>query len=210
MEDNTQPVVDTAPVQETNSILNTEEALGYDEYVNENMPKGYDTTEVDNGIMEFAKANNFTRAQLNALRKYVLDDDIATTIEEAKTKEENLTKAIMDLHQEWGNSFNFRVSNINKMIDKADNNGELRKYLDESGLDNDPRFVRMMDKLVSAFTGEERTVVSKNADIVTPETIQGEINKLVSNKAYFDANDPNHQYIVNQVKSLYERLYGEN
>ena len=68
----------------------------------------------------------------------------------------------------------------------------------------------MMDKLVSAFTGEEKTVVSKNADIVTPETIQGEINKLVSNKAYFDANDPNHQYVVNQVKSLYERLYGEN
>ena len=204
MEDNTQPVVDTTPVQETNSILDTEE------YINENMPKGYDTTEVDNGIMEFAKANNFTRAQLNTKRKYVLDDDIASTIEEAKTKEENLNKAIMDLQQEWGNSFNFRVSNINKMIDKADNNGELRKYLDESGLDNDPRFVRMMDKLVSAFTGEEKTVVSKNADIVTPETIQGEINKLVSNKAYFDANDPNHQYIVNQVKSLYERLYGEN
>lgn len=206
MEDNTQPVVDTAPVQETNSILNTEEALGYDDYVNENMPKGYDTTEVDNGIMEFAKANNLNRTQLNALRKYVLDDDIATTLEEAKTKEDNLNKAIMDLQQEWGNSFNFRVSNINKMIDKADNSGELRKYLDESGLDNDPRFVRMMDKLVSAFTGEEKVVPPKN-NVESVESIQGEINKLVATKAYFDGNDPNHKATVEAVSNLYARLY---
>ena len=208
MEDNTQPVVDTAPVQETNSIINTEEALGYDDYVNENMPKGYDTTDVDNEIMEFAKANNFNRSQLNALRKYVLDDDIATTLEEAKTKEENLNKAIMDLQQEWGNSFNFRISNINKMIDKADNSGELRKYLDESGLDNDPRFVRMMDKLVSAFSSEEKVVPPKN-NVESVESIQGEINKLVSTKAYFDGNDPNHKATVEAVSNLYARLYQE-
>ena len=47
MEDNTQPVVDTAPVQETNSILNTEEALGYDDYVNENAVRIEQSDEVD-------------------------------------------------------------------------------------------------------------------------------------------------------------------
>lgn len=210
MEDTTNTGVNVEPVQtDADPLINPAEALGYDTYVNANMPDGFTHQDVDDALMGYAKENNLSRTQLNNLRKMMLDNIIQEDVDDAKAKADNLTKSTMELQQEWGNTFNFRINNINKVIDKADNDGSMRKYLSESGLDSDPRFVRMMDRFVSAMNGEDPIKTSKQAVIETPESVQEQINRLTANKAYFDANDPNHSFVVNQITKLYEKLYQE-
>lgn len=202
----------TEPTQQQPSILNTDAGnWEFDEYMNDAI-KDYDHKEFDDGFITLAKANNLSKEQASALRKALLDKAIAEEVSESKEAKDKQERELIELQNAWGGQFNFRVGQINKLLlqmDGGNQEGPVHKYLSESGLDSDTRFVKFMDNIVSLMSREDDTKISKKADVVSAESVQSEINRLMRDPAYFNAGDPAHESIVAQVTKLYERLYND-
>lgn len=189
-----------------------DDTWSWEAYTNEKMPKDYDIKDFDDTFISVAKELKLTKEQAYALRQKVLDEDIAEYNTDLSNKEAERAKALTDLQTEWGNTFNFRVQSINKLLDKMDNgaaNGPAHAYIQASGLDNDPKFVRFMDTVVKSFTGEDPITAPKNNNITSVDSIKGDIASLMKNKAYWDANDPEHDVLIQRVQGLYAKLYNE-
>lgn len=200
----------TEPTQQT-SILSDSGNWEFDEYMNDSI-KDYDHKEFDEGFITLAKANNLSKEQATALRKALLDKAIAEEVSESKEAKDKQERELIELQNAWGGQFNFRVGQINKLLlqmDGGNQEGPVHKYLTESGLDSDTRFVKFMDNIVSLMSKEDDTKISKKADVVSAESVQSEINRLMRDPAYFNAGDPAHDSVVAQVTKLYERLYNE-
>lgn len=202
------PEATTEPTQQT-SILSDAGNWEFDEYMNDSI-KDYDHKDFDEGFITLAKANNLSKEQATALRKALLDRAIAEEVSESKEAKDKQERELIELQNAWGGQFNFRVGQINKLLlqmDGGNQEGPVHKYLAESGLDSDTRFVKFMDNIVSLISKEDDTKISKKADVVSAESVQSEINRLMRDPAYFNAGDPAHESVVAQVTKLYERLY---
>lgn len=200
----------TEPTQQ-DSILSDSGNWEFDEYMNDAI-KDYDHKEFDEGFITLAKENNLSKEQATALRKALLDKAIAEEVSESKEAKDKQERELIELQNAWGGQFNFRVGQINKLLmqmDGGNQEGPVHKYLAESGLDSDTRFVKFMDNIVSLMSKEDDTKISKKADVVSAESVQSEINRLMRDPAYFNAGDPAHESVVAQVTKLYERLYAE-
>ena len=198
----------TEPTQQT-SILSDSGNWEFDEHMNE-MPTP--KSPKFEGFITLAKANNLSKEQATALRKALLDKAIAEEVSESKEARDKQERELIELQNAWGGQFNFRVGQINKLLlqmDGGNQEGPVHKYLAESGLDSDTRFVKFMDNIVSLMSKEDDTKISKKADVVSAESVQSEINRLMRDPAYFNAGDPAHESVVAQVTKLYERLYND-
>lgn len=215
---NTQPSTDTTSTTTDTNTNTTSLVGGYDDtwswedYKNDKMPKDYDTKDFDDNFITIAKDLKLSKEQAYALRQKVLDNDIEEYNTELSTKEANRVKELTDLQQEWGSTFNFRVQSINKLLDKVDGgdlNGPMHKYLQQTGLDSDPKFVKFMDSVVKSITGEDPITPSKNNGVQSVDSVKGDIAALIKNKAYWDSSDPEHETLVQRVQGLYAKLYSE-
>lgn len=183
----------------------------FDPYVNDSV-QNYDSKEFDEGFMVMAKENKLTKEQAVAIRKTFLDKIVAEELSESKAARDKQERDIIDLQNAWGGQYKFKVGQINKLLlqmDGGNQDGPVHKYIAESGLDSDTRFVKFMDSIVSLLGKEDDTQISKRAAVTSAENVQAEINKLMRDPAYFDAGDPAHDSVVKQVQSLYERLYSD-
>lgn len=205
---------DTTPANttDTGNLTGTApEAIVFDAYSNSLMPD-YDTKSFDEEFLNTAKEIGLTNEQANALRKKVFDGDINDTLAEEEEKGKAYERDLSNLQMDWGNTYNFKINNINKLLDTMDGGnkeGPIHKYLQESGLDSDPKFVRFMDSIISNFTREDNTQVPKAQVVESTESIQGQINKLIQSDSYFNKRDPNHNATVNAVQALYSKLYSD-
>ena len=187
------------------------EAIVFDAYSNSLMPD-YDTKSFDEEFLKTATEIGLTKEQANALRKKVFDGDINDTLDEEEETGKAYERDLNNLQMDWGNTYNFKINNINKLLDTMDGGnkeGPVHKYLQESGLDSDPKFVRFMDSIISNFTREDNTQVPKSQVVESTESIQGQINKLIQSDSYFNKRDPNHSATVNAVQALYSKLYSD-
>ena len=183
----------------------------FDPYVNDSV-QNYDSKEFDEGFLAMAKENKLTKDQAVALRKTFLDKIVAEELSESKAARDKQERDLIDLQNAWGGQYKFKVGQINKLLlqmDGGNQDGPVHKYIAESGLDSDTRFVKFMDSIVSLLGKEDDTQISKRAAVTSAENVQAEINKLMRDPAYFDASDPAHNSVVKQVQSLYERLYSD-
>lgn len=205
---------DTTPANTSNTenlAGKAPEAIVFDTYSNSLMPD-YDTKSFDEEFLKTATEIGLTNEQANALRKKVFDGDINDTLAEEEEKGKSYEKELSNLQMDWGNTYNFKINNINKLLDTMDGGnkeGPIHKYLQESGLDSDPKFVRFMDSIISNFTREDNTQVPKAQVVESTESIQGQINKLIQSDSYFNKRDPNHNATVNAVQALYSKLYSD-
>ena len=205
---------DTTPANTTdtgNLTGKAPEAIVFDAYSNSLMPD-YDTKSFDEEFLKTATEIGLTNEQANALRKKVFDGDINDTLADEKEKGKAYERDLTNLQMDWGNTYNFKINNINKLLDTMDGGnkeGPIHKYLQESGLDSDPKFVRFMDSIISNFTREDNTQVPKAQVVESTESIQGQINKLIQSDSYFNKRDPNHNATVNAVQALYSKLYSD-
>ena len=219
MEDNTNtqtPSSTTTPAQNITPSTPTapapvDDSWTFDPYVNDSV-QNYDSKEFDDGFLVMAKENKLTKEQAVALRKTFLDKIVAEELSESKAARDKQERDLIDLQNAWGGQYKLKVGQINKLLlqmDGGNQEGPVHKYIAESGLDSDTRFVKFMDSIVSLLGKEDDTQISKRAAVTSAENVQAEINKLMRDPAYFDAGDPAHDSIVKQVQSLYERLYSD-
>ncbi len=124
-----------------------------------------------------------------------------------RVEQENQTKAGLDaLKKEWGQGYDKEVATARLAV-KEVGGEDFAKFLDESGLGNQPAIIKAMAKF-GKLLGEDKLRGAVEGRMgKTPAEIQTEINDLTSDPSYADPTHGKHKATVEKVSALYKQLY---
>lgn len=112
------------------------------------------------------------------------------------------------LQKEWGQGYNVKIARAMKLLE--DHGGkELIDHLNTVGFGADSKVVKFLATLGDKMYAEH-TIVNESGALTsgkTPKEIQGEIQRLMKEPAYFEKNHPNHRRVVEEVQDLYKELH---
>lgn len=116
------------------------------------------------------------------------------------------------LRTEWGSQFDDRLARA-KMAVRSIGGADIVEMLEETGLGNDPRVIRLFARFGESLD-RERTGGADASSPVEPSTLSPEaaerlINTILDDakSAYYDSGSPRHRATVEHVKRLYARAY---
>ncbi len=125
-------------------------------------------------------------------------------MESAQETTQSELKALKD---EWGTQYPVRLAAAKKVIN-AFADQALQDEIDEVGLENVPRLLKMLSTIGLKFM-EDEIITDKKTGEPLPPDLDAEINSLMRTQAYLDPNHPEHEKIVKRVAQLYEIKYGD-
>jgi hypothetical protein len=121
-------------------------------------------------------------------------------------KQEQVTAAIDGLKQEWGEAFDRNVHRAQVAV--AEFGGDdLKAYLNETGLGNDPRLIKVFAKMGEQFMQEDTTnPEAKPAYAMSPDEAHAKINAYLGDfdGPYYNSNHPDHKRTVDEVQKLWQ------
>jgi len=145
-----------------------------------------------NGMYEWFTGNlKVVKEQLNAM------------------KEQKRADAEKQLQKQWGHAFNEQVDLAERTLNHfADD--EMLAYLKESGFNNDPRVIRLLNKIGSEF-GEDKFQGGSRNIHMTPDQALSEIERMENDEKspLYDANHAEHNAFVDRRQTLYAIAYPE-
>lgn len=168
---------------------------------------GYDD-DTEKSFRTWAHVNGLSKKQAQAL----YDGYVKTQIEKhgawSVAQKQAADKVRADLMREHGAQFEAFTRSATSAIDQY-GDPEFRRYLDETGLGNDPRMIRVFGRIGSELAGETR-LKGKPAAADNPADIDAAIAKFqTDNKdALFSKNHPDHDRVVKAYNGLFEKRYG--
>ena len=151
---------------------------------------------------------------LNTKQAKALHDNFVKTQTERHVQWHNLQKESRakienDLRREYGNKYEAKISQA-KMAVSSYADPDFKKYLDDSGLGNDPRMIRAFVRIGEKMTGE-----TKLKGVPQQESVPADLERAIANfrdthkEALFNREHPNHELRVKELNRLYETRYAE-
>lgn len=109
-----------------------------------------------------------------------------------------------ELRTEWREDFASRLAEARAAARELGKEGQA--LLDETGLGNDPRFIRALARLGQRLTD----AASEEGRPLTPAAAQARIKRLMGDRRgpYWDASHPAHSATVAEVRRLFEIVHG--
>lgn len=174
------------------------------------MPDGmpYDE-DAEKALRQWAHANGLNKRQTRNLydnyAKLQIERHGAWHLHQTQAKSETLAK----LQREHGPQFDRAMADARTVMQQY-GDPEFRSYLDESGLGNDPRLIRIFAKIGKDVSGE-KTLKGRPVDTAQPADIEMAIANYRGQhqKVLFDNSHPEHALRVREYTALFERLHGE-
>lgn len=160
-------------------------------------------------IQKVAFENNLlphqTEALLNFYDKKMAEEVAAETGIVAKTKE----ATISELKKEWGNKFEYNVTKAVEVLDMFGKDLNMRTYVNETGLGNDPKFIKFLVGISNSLKEDTFSPEFVASATKSKADAQDEIGSIMGNKdhPYFNPSHPNHAKAVSDVNKLYETVY---
>lgn len=113
------------------------------------------------------------------------------------------------LKQEWGAAYTERATIAAKAAAKVGGE-EFIKYLNESGLGDDPKLIKVFAE-VGKIMGESGHKGEGSVGRKTPQELQARLSALTTdvNSPYFDSKSPQHTAVRQEVEALYKEIYQE-
>jgi hypothetical protein len=174
------------------------------------MPEGmaYDQ-EKEKFLRSFAHQNGWNQKQFasayDAFFKMQADQIIGW--QHAMTEARN--KITADLKREWGADYDRKVNEA-KIAMREYGDADFIKMLDETGLGNDPRLVRIFNKVGNELLGEAKLkgAGAENGVPMTREQISERIRSFreQNHKVLFDAENIDHKAKVAELEKLHRLL----
>lgn len=126
----------------------------------------------------------------------------------AKAKEVETKEKLEGLKKEWGHAYDQELGKAKAGL-KHLNDPELQSWLDESGLGNEPKMIKLFNKIGGLFSEDTiRGESSGRAGALTPREIEAELATIFSNKAYFNSRDPMHKVYAQRAEELFKMKAG--
>jgi hypothetical protein len=126
---------------------------------------------------------------------------------QAAAHKAEVEQQVAGLKQEWGTAFEKNLLIAKGALEQfAD--AETRKYIEESGLGNDVRLIKLLQS-VGAKMGDDQFVGEAKKQMgMTPADAQKRVNDVLGDKAhpYWNKSHPNHGNAVKEVFGLHEYI----
>ncbi len=173
-----------------------------------------DLKDVDMGWYKSAAHEvGLSQEQAKAIADKYVEYERAMIADMKSKHEAATTKAMEDLKAEFGAAFDKRLEIAKKAVDTF-GGAELKAYLNETGLGNDPRLIKAFANIGKELL--EDTVVSADKDFkfgMTPADAKEKIDLLLRDRefkdAYVKSHHPGHAAAVEEMARLYRLAGGQ-
>lgn len=135
-----------------------------------------------------------------------LETDAQSKFEANKTKHEQLmNEASTNLKKEWGEAFDARLHNAKTVLEKFGDD-ETKQFIRESGLGNDPRIVKFLEKIGSSL--KEAKMIDGPTTPQGRDDYQTQLNGILNDKnhPYWNQSHIGHAQAKTQVSELFQKL----
>lgn len=174
------------------------------------LPQGmqYDT-ELEQSFKNTAYAAGLSRKQAQVLHEKFFKLQTERFDQYQKMREQERNRLQHDLQREHGARYN-EVKDHAKTVMGKYSDPDFVQWLDESGLGDDPRMIRFMDRVGRDLRGDTR-LVGRPQNQGEPEDIRAALSAYEekNHKALFDREHPRHKEAVAGRAKLFEALYGD-
>lgn len=165
--------------------------------------------DLEKSFRSYAHANGLSKKQATAAYDFWVKRQVESHSAWANSQKQEKDRVQADLIREYGNGYEgFLTSARSAMGQFAD--PDFKAYLDQSGLGNDPRMIRVFGKIGRAMNGE-----TKLAGSPAQQMSSGDIDKAINefreknSEALYDRSHPNHQRAVDEWHNLYKVKFPE-
>jgi hypothetical protein len=172
-----------------------------DNFYSEDMEKSFRTWARENGLNKKQASNLYEGYVKTRLEQHMAWD---------KARHEGRTKAEEALKREFGPDGFQAAQGRTKAAYQKFADPEFAQYLDETGLGNDPRMIRIFDRIGKEMMGETQLRGQPSA-IRSPQDIDADIAKfrLENREALYNANHPLHKHKVDQLFEMTTRRFAD-
>ncbi len=119
----------------------------------------------------------------------------------------NMQQAEAELQAEWGGQYPVKKALADRAF-ATFGNEEFTKFMEESGLGNNPAMLNVFAKIAEAMSEDKLVSGLALATGGSPTAIQQEIADIQANPAYLNNDDPKHSGLVNRMLELNEAKNG--
>ena len=180
------------------------------EFERPELPEGlpYDE-DTEKAYRNWVHANGLNKKQAKALYEGFVKQSVERHAAWQGHQKEMQAKAQMELQRKYGGQYEAKISKARAALKKYTDEAYF-KYLDESGLGNDPRLIDAWIKVGDELAGDERLKGN-----VQPTTTVADVDKVIrefrtkNEKALFDATHPGHAAAVQELQGLYKMRHAE-
>lgn len=147
-------------------------------------------------------------SQLKEIASYFIgkNNDIVKNHLESVTQQVEATK--QELQKEWGEGYNKKLNQAVAVI-KQFGDDTLLDYLEQTGMANDGKFIRLLSKIGESLTTEDSFPSNVRQSFnMTPDEAKSEINRIMGdfNSPYYNKNHMEHNDTIARVQKLYGLL----
>lgn len=123
-----------------------------------------------------------------------------------KLAQEAQAESINNLKKEWGDAFEAKIHNAKEVLEKFGDD-EIKNYIRESGLGNEPKIVKFLAKIGSSL--QEARVIDGKADAGTPADLQSHLDGILKDKnhPYWNKDNIGHAAAAKEVEQLFAKLH---
>jgi hypothetical protein len=124
------------------------------------------------------------------------------------------------LREEWGTNYDAMVKETNKGLERMDEDGQFRKFMKSTGLNQQPEMLRFANKVAQLFTEDKGPGATVSTAVLSKEAAAGQYKKMYSeamkngtpdlNHALFNKKDPGHAALVAKASKLADLAQGGN
>lgn len=127
---------------------------------------------------EVLRTNNIPPSAAQGLWKTYTDLQISAYNQHLQSHQENMTKTVNMLKQDWGAAYDTNVELAQSVISQFSEDKDMNDYL-TSVLSSDPKGIRFLKKLGDQFAENKVGDFNVKRFAVTPEEAQTEVDKML-------------------------------
>lgn len=147
--------------------------------------------------------NNILPTQGKSLFDFIANTSIGEDDADDAEFSEMMQAELEDLREEWGDGFDENVGRAAGVIDKFGDE-DLKTYLNESGLGNDPQLLRIFSA-IGASLGTEGGFKGNTHTALNKDTAQARINEMYgdANSPMYNKSHPSHGETLKELEHLF-------
>lgn len=165
--------------------------------------------DLEKGFRDWAHQNGLNKKQAANAHDWFVKNQIEKNLQWHKMQKERRAEAEVALRREMGDKYDGFVRSTSAVYQKyAD--PEFAQYLAETGLGNDPRFVKVFGRIAQDMSGDTR-LMGKPKPQAEPADIDAAISKFrkENHEALFNQRHPDNEMVTRKLNELYQARYPE-
>lgn len=154
-----------------------------------------------------AHTNGLTKAQANKLWGALIKNTADGTKSVMDKNRSAKTDEWTELQKEMGNAYDEKLKATNNFINRLDEDGSFRKWMKDSGAENEAQLVKFAMKIADNFKEDSITdsPAGKHEVANTPREAESKLNKIYGDPKhpFHDQFHPEHKLAVEEVERLF-------